>query len=76
VPYLKLVGDVTGGWLLAKGALAAQAGAAGDPYLRSKGPLARFYAHQVLAPAPATLAAITAGADELYALTPELLGRA
>lgn len=72
VPFLRLLGDVTGGWLLAKGALAAAG--SDDPYLRSKGPLARVYAHQVLASAPAALAAVTAGADELYGLTPELLG--
>ncbi|MDP8916738.1 MAG: acyl-CoA dehydrogenase, partial [Pseudomonadota bacterium] len=73
-PYLRLLGEVTGGWLLAKGALAA-AGRP-DPYLRSKAPLARVYAHQVLHAAPAALAAVTAGADELYGLTPELLGAA
>ena len=73
-PFLKLVGDVTGGWLLAKGALAI-AGSA-DPYLAAKAPLARVYTHQVLSVAPSALAAITAGADELYGLTAELLGAA
>jgi alkylation response protein AidB-like acyl-CoA dehydrogenase len=73
-PFLKLLGDVTGGWLLAKGALAA-AGSP-DPYLAAKVPLARVYSHQVLSAAPAAVAAVTAGADELYGLTPELLGAA
>jgi alkylation response protein AidB-like acyl-CoA dehydrogenase len=71
-PFLKLVGDVAGGWLLAKGALAA-AGST-DPYLAAKAPLARVYTHQILSAAPASLAAVTAGADELYGLTAELLG--
>ena len=73
-PFLKLLGDVTGGWLLARGALAV-AGAS-DPYLAAKTPLARVYSHQVLSAAPSAVAAVTAGADELYGLTPELLGAA
>ncbi|MBW3558905.1 MAG: acyl-CoA dehydrogenase [Proteobacteria bacterium] len=73
-PFLALLGDVTGGWLLAKGALAA-AGSP-DPYLAAKAPLARVYAHQVLSAAPAKVAAVCAGAQELYGLTPELLGAA
>lgn len=73
-PFLALLGDVTGGWLLAKGALAA-AGSP-DPYLAAKAPLARVYAHQVLSAAPAKVAAVCAGAEELYDLTPELLGAA
>jgi hypothetical protein len=60
--------------MLAKGALAAAG--RDDPYLRSKAPLARVYAHQVLAAAPGALAPVTAGAAELYDLTPELLGAA
>jgi alkylation response protein AidB-like acyl-CoA dehydrogenase len=73
-PYLKLLGDVVGGWLLAKGALAVEGGS--DPYLAAKAPLARVYTHQVLSAAPAALAAVMAGADELYGLTAELLGAA
>jgi alkylation response protein AidB-like acyl-CoA dehydrogenase len=75
VPFLNLVGDVVGGWLLAKAALAAQ-GRPGDAYLGAKPWLARFYGDHVLAAAPSRLAAVTAGAEELYALTPELLGAA
>ncbi|HEX8568350.1 MAG TPA: acyl-CoA dehydrogenase [Caulobacteraceae bacterium] len=74
VPFLKLVGDVTGGWLLAKAALAAES--AGGDHLRGKAPLARIYAEQVLASAPGALAAITGGAERLRGLTPELLGAA
>jgi alkylation response protein AidB-like acyl-CoA dehydrogenase len=55
--YLKLFGDVLGGALLAKGALA-------DP---ARAPLARIYAEHILAPAPAQLAAVTAGAEDLLA---------
>jgi alkylation response protein AidB-like acyl-CoA dehydrogenase len=73
-PYLRLLGDVVGGWLLAKGALAADGSA--DPYIAAKVPLARVYTHQVLSAAPAAVAAVCAGADELYGLTPELLGAA
>src|SRR5436190_1499006 len=49
-PFLKLAGDVIGGWVLGRQALAA----AGfdDPWLKSKGALARLYASQVLALAP------------------------
>ena len=73
-PFLHLLGDVAGGWLLSRGALAT-AGSA-DPYLAAKVPLARVYAHQVLSAARARLPAVTAGAAELYGLTAELLGAA
>jgi hypothetical protein len=52
-PYLKLAGDVIGGAMLGRQALAA-AGAAqssGDPWLKSKAALARVFASQVLAQA-------------------------
>ena len=45
-PYLKLAGEVVGGWILARQAVAA-AGSA-DPWMQSKGALARLYAGQVL----------------------------
>ena len=50
--FLKLAGDVIGGWLLARGDDAA---------------LARFYAGQVLSAAPAQAAAVTQGAELLAA---------
>jgi alkylation response protein AidB-like acyl-CoA dehydrogenase len=71
-PFLKLLGDVTGGWLLARGALAVEG--RDDPYFLAKVPLARVYGRQVLSGAPGAVAAVTAGADELYGLTAELLG--
>ncbi len=48
--YLKLMGDVIGGWLLAKGSNAA---------------LARFYAAQILSAAPGLAVAIESGAADL-----------
>jgi hypothetical protein len=54
--YLKLMGDVVGGWMLAKGA---------DTDGRRA--LARFYAAQVLTAAPGLADAIAAGADGLQA---------
>jgi 3-(methylsulfanyl)propanoyl-CoA dehydrogenase len=65
VPYLRLMGTVTGGWLMARGALAAQRRLAernGDASFHdAKLTTARFYAEQVLATAPASLSAITGG---------------
>jgi alkylation response protein AidB-like acyl-CoA dehydrogenase len=65
--YLKLAGDVAGGWMLAKGALAG--GGHRDALLA-------VYAEQVLSGAPALAEALAAGAAGLRALTPEDLGAA
>ncbi len=70
-PYLKLMGEVTGGWMLAKGALAADADPAGAG--RAWPALARLYAEHVLAAAPGQLPAVTAGAADLETLTPDAL---
>ena len=75
--YLGLMGDVVGGWMLAKGAAAALARIeAGDedPFWRGKLGLARVYAEQVLALAPGKLDAVTAGGADLKRLTAEMLG--
>jgi hypothetical protein len=61
--YLKLFGDVLGGAMLARGALA-------DP---GRAPLARIYADQVLAQAPGQAAAVAMGAGPLEAVA-EMLG--
>jgi hypothetical protein len=45
-PFLKLAGDVIGGWILGRQALAAAG--SDDPWLKAKGALARLYASQVL----------------------------
>jgi alkylation response protein AidB-like acyl-CoA dehydrogenase len=77
-PYLKLLGDVVGGWMLGKGALrASQRLAAGDPdpdYCRTKIGLARIFAEQVLAQAPGLTQAVTQGSVDLFRATPEALG--
>src|SRR5262249_4822967 len=77
-PYLKLLGDVVGGWMLGKGALrASQRLAAGDPdpdYCRTKIGLARVFAEQVLAQAPGLTQAVTQGSVDLFRATPEALG--
>jgi hypothetical protein len=74
-PYLKLTGDVMGGWLLAKGALAAAEGRAGDKsYAAGKIGLASRYAETVLAQVPGQIAGITAGAEGLEAFSAAVLG--
>jgi alkylation response protein AidB-like acyl-CoA dehydrogenase len=45
-PYLKLAGEVVGGWILGRQALAASGSS--DPWMQSKGALARLYAGQIL----------------------------
>jgi alkylation response protein AidB-like acyl-CoA dehydrogenase len=61
-PFLKLAGDVIGGWILGRQALAAAG--SDDPWLKSKGALARLYASQVLAGAPGLADGLgEAGAD-------------
>lgn len=69
-PFLKLAGDVTGGWMHARAALAAQRHLkekTGDlGYYASKIALAGFYAENILAQVPGQLAAVTAGSDVLF----------
>ena len=65
VPYLRLMGIVAGGWLMAVAALAAarREAAGGDgEFCRAKLATARFYAEHMLAPAAALLPAIAGGA--------------
>jgi alkylation response protein AidB-like acyl-CoA dehydrogenase len=65
VPYLKLMGAVAGGWLMARAALAAQQHLArgdGDrAFHQAKLLTARFYAEHVLATAPSLLPAVAGG---------------
>jgi alkylation response protein AidB-like acyl-CoA dehydrogenase len=64
--YLKLLGDVTGGWMLAKAArIASQAG--DEEYARGKRALARIFATQILTAAPGLADTVCAGAAELEA---------
>ncbi|HWA60536.1 MAG TPA: acyl-CoA dehydrogenase [Caulobacteraceae bacterium] len=77
-PYLKLLGDVVGGWMLGREALAASARlAAGEgpqDYYRTKIGLARVFAEQVLAQAPGLTQAVTQGSVDLFRASPEALG--
>ena len=70
-PYLRLLGLVIGGWLLARSALAASrllpsADGARPVFLREKIGTARFYTEQLLPQAVGLLPAVVAGAGPLY----------
>ncbi len=68
-PYLRMCGIVTGGWLLARSARAAQHqlddGRGDAAFLRQKVVTARFYADQILPQAAGLVAAVTAGPADL-----------
>jgi alkylation response protein AidB-like acyl-CoA dehydrogenase len=70
-PYLRMCGTVTGGWLLARSALAANRaladGNGDDDFLRQKIVTARFYAEQLLPQAAALAPAVQAGPADLLA---------
>ena len=71
-PYLRMFGLCVGGWLLARSALAASS--TGDAALaEAKLVTARFYAEQLLPQAAGLVGAATAGARDLFALSPERL---
>jgi 3-(methylthio)propanoyl-CoA dehydrogenase len=79
-PYLRMFGTVVGGLLLARGASAAQrlldAGDTADfdeAFLEARITVARFYAEQLLPQVHGLVGAVTAGADDLFALTPAQL---
>jgi 3-(methylsulfanyl)propanoyl-CoA dehydrogenase len=73
-PYLRLFGIVTGGWLMARQALAATrrvaAGSAQTDFMRAKIVTANFYCEQILPQASGLLAAATSGAGDLMAMSP------
>jgi len=75
--YLKLLGDVTGGWMLARAALAAKARLdAGDgdaAWLNGKITLYEVYAANVLGHASSRLAAVGQGGDLLQRMTADVL---
>ena len=77
-PYLKLLGDVVGGWMLGKQALAAArhlaAGEGPEDYWRTKIGLARVFAEQILSQSPGLTQAVTQGAVDLFRASPESLG--
>ncbi|MET0273365.1 MAG: acyl-CoA dehydrogenase [Phenylobacterium sp.] len=62
-PYLKLAGDVIGGWMLGRQAIAAAG--SDDPWLQGKAALARLYAGQVLAQASGLADGLMEGAADL-----------
>ena len=70
-PYLRMLGQLVGGWLLARLALGAHnrlADGGDDEFLSSKIVVARFYAEQLLPLVGAQTGAVTAGASDLFAL--------
>jgi len=75
-PYLRQMGIVAGGWLLAESALTADELASGDgggfdaEFLAAKRTTARFYATQLLPQALGLTGAVTAGFEDLMALEP------
>jgi 3-(methylthio)propanoyl-CoA dehydrogenase len=75
--YLKLLGDVTGGWMLAKGALAAKArldaGGGDTAWLEGKITLYEVYAANVLGHASSRLATIGQGGALLERMSAEVL---
>ena len=73
-PYLRLLGTTVCGGLLARAAIAASNGADFDAdFLATRVTSARFFGEQLLPQAVGLLPAITAGSDDLYALTPDQL---
>ncbi|HEX8987027.1 MAG TPA: acyl-CoA dehydrogenase [Rhodocyclaceae bacterium] len=77
VPFLKLMGVVSGGWMMARAALAAQAKiAAGDadPFYATKIATARFYAEHVMPQAAALAQVVVNGGVSALAVPEEMLG--
>jgi alkylation response protein AidB-like acyl-CoA dehydrogenase len=70
-PYLKLAGDVIGGWILGRQALAAAG--SDDPWMQSKAALARVYAGQVLAQAGGLADGLMDGDTDLETTTAGML---
>jgi hypothetical protein len=76
-PYLTLFGVVAGGWLLAKGALAAQcrlaAGQGDAAWLAAQLTLARFYAENLLPQAAGLATMALAGSDSVLTMSEDQL---
>jgi alkylation response protein AidB-like acyl-CoA dehydrogenase len=73
VPYLRLLGIVTGGWVHARAAIAATgalaAGRGDAEFLRGRLATARFYGDHLLPEATALVRPATAGSGPLFAAT-------
>jgi hypothetical protein len=72
-PYLRLFGIVTGGWVMARQALAAHGAGADDPFLAAKVATARFYCEELLPQAGGLVAAVEGGGAALFAVPVEQL---
>jgi alkylation response protein AidB-like acyl-CoA dehydrogenase len=76
-PYLRMVGTVTGGWLMARAALEAgrrlKAGDGEPAFLEAKLATARFYCEQLLPQVRGLVAAVKRPADVLFAIDPDTL---
>ena len=76
-PYLHMAGYVLGGYLLAKGAVAAKRildeGEGDDDFLNARILTARFFVEQLVPRTNGLFAAVTGGDEILFALTPEQL---
>ncbi len=76
VPFLKLLGIVTGGWQMARAALVAkrklEAGEGDARFYQGKIVTARFYADHVLAQAPGLAYTVVNGAAGALALSEEM----
>ena len=71
VPFLRLMGIVSGGWMMARAALAAQgriAGGDADPFYPAKIATAHFYADHVMAAAAGLAQAVVQGGASALAL--------
>ena len=69
-PFLRALGLVTGGWLMAKAAnIAATADDEEADFYKAKHATARFYAANLLPQVAAYSRAATAGADDIMALS-------
>jgi hypothetical protein len=77
-PYLRMFATVTGGWFMARQALAAKAaldnGSPDNDFLKAKIVTARFYAEQLLPQASGLLGAVKGGSDILFEIEPAFLG--
>jgi 3-(methylthio)propanoyl-CoA dehydrogenase len=71
-PYLRMFGIVTGGWVMARQALAATRLGTDDPFLAAKVATARFYCEELLPQAGGLLPAVEGG-DALVAVPTDAL---
>jgi len=72
-PFLKMMGDTLGGWMLARGAVAASNGTTGytDEFKAGRLASAFFYAENILPTVAGLAATATAGSGGLYQISSE-----